>query len=143
VSPQKSLRATSSIKGYLDRTVADARANGFVQTLIGRKLHLRDINSANATVRGAAERVAMNMPIQGTAADMIKLAMVRVDTILRRQKLRTRMLLQVHDELLFESPTEELEVVKKLVTEAMVKALPLQVPVVVDTGTGDNWLEAH
>lgn len=131
------------IKGYLDRTVAEAKERGYVQTLTGRRLFLRDINSANATVRGAAERVAMNMPIQGTAADMIKLAMVRVDAALRNGGLRAKMLLQVHDELLFEVPQNEIDAVRKLVTDAMQHALPLRVPIVVDTGVGDNWLAAH
>ncbi len=131
------------IKAYLDQIVADARQRGYVQTLSGRRLYLRDINSANATVRGAAERVAMNMPIQGTAADMIKLAMVRVDAALRQAGLRARMLLQVHDELLFEVPENEIEPVRQLVVDGMRNALPLRVPIVVDTGVGANWLEAH
>ena len=131
------------IKSYLDRTVAEAKQKGYVETLTGRRLYLRDINSANATVRGGAERVAMNMPIQGTAADMIKLAMVRVDAALRASDLKARMLLQVHDELLFEVPVAEVESVRKLVVEGMKNALPLRVPIVVDTGVGQNWLEAH
>lgn len=131
------------IKAYLDNTVAEAKRKGYVQTLTGRRLYLRDINSANATVRGGSERVAMNMPIQGTAADMIKLAMVRVDAALRQGGYRTKMLLQVHDELLFEVPKDEVEPVRKLVVDGMRNALPLRVPIVVDTGVGQNWLEAH
>ncbi len=131
------------IKRYLDDTVEIAKQRGYVETLAGRRRYLRDINSSNATVRGSAERIAMNMPIQGTSADMIKLAMVRVDAALRRGGYRTRMLLQVHDELLFEAPVDEVDTVKTLVVEAMRNALPLQVPIVVDAGVGDNWLEAH
>jgi DNA polymerase-1 len=131
------------IKRYLDETVETAKRTGYVQTLAGRRRYLRDINSGNATVRGAAERIAMNMPIQGTSADMIKLAMVRVDSALRHGGYQTRMLLQVHDELLFEAPENEVETVKTLVVEAMRNALPLRVPIVVDAGVGDNWLEAH
>lgn len=131
------------IKAYLDNTVAEAKRKGYVQTLTGRRLYLRDITSANATVRGAAERVAMNMPIQGTSADMIKLAMVRIDAALRQGGYQTRMLLQVHDELLFEVPETEVDAVKQLVIEGMRNALPLRVPIVVDAGVGQNWLEAH
>ena len=131
------------IKSYLDRTVADAKQRGYVETLTGRRLYLRDINSANATVRGGAERVAMNMPIQGTAADMIKLAMVRVDAALRASGHKAKMLLQVHDELLFEVPEAEVEAVRALVVDGMKNALPLRVPIVVDAGVGQNWLEAH
>ncbi|MDB6137773.1 MAG: polA [Verrucomicrobiaceae bacterium] len=131
------------VKRYLDRTVEDARRKGYAETLTGRRRYLRDINSANATVRGAAERIAMNMPIQGTSADMIKLAMVRVDASLRAGKYKARMLLQVHDELLFEVPKDEVDPVRKLVIEGMRNALPLRVPIVVEVGVGENWLEAH
>jgi DNA polymerase-1 len=131
------------IKRYLDDTVETAKHKGYVETLTGRRRYLRDINSSNATVRGSAERIAMNMPIQGTSADMIKLAMVRVDAALQRGTYRTRMVLQVHDELLLEAPQDEVEAVKTLVIEGMGKALPLRVPIVVDAGVGDNWLEAH
>lgn len=133
----------SGIKRYIDQLVESARQKGYVETLTGRRRYIRDINSANATVRGAAERVAMNTPIQGTAADMIKLAMIRVDHDLRAGGMRTRMLLQVHDELLFEVPHEEVSTAKLLVTEAMRHALPLRVPIEVEAGTGANWLEAH
>lgn len=131
------------IKRYLDQTVEDAKRKGYAETLTGRRRYLRDINSANGTVRGAAERIAMNMPIQGTAADMIKLAMVRVDAALRAGKYRTRMLLQVHDELLFEVPEDEVTAVRQLVIDGMTKALPLKVPILVEAGVGTNWLEAH
>ena len=131
------------VKRYLDDTVESARAKGYVETLTGRRRYLRDINSANGTIRAAAERIAMNTPIQGTAADMIKLAMVRVDAALLQGHYATNMLLQVHDELLFECPANEVENIRPLVIEAMRHALPLRVPVVVDVGTGKNWLEAH
>ena len=132
------------IKSYLDSTVAEAKRTGYVQTLTGRRLYLRDINSANATVRGSAERIAMNMPIQGTSADMIKLAMVRVDAALRQGGYQAKMLLQVHDELLFEVPEAEVEHVRQLVIDGMKNALPLRnVPILVEAGVGHNWLEAH
>jgi DNA polymerase I len=131
------------VKAYLDDTVQSAKEKGYVETLTGRRRYLRDINSANGTIRAAAERIAMNTPIQGTAADMIKLAMVRVDDVLTRGKFKARMLLQVHDELLFEVPENEVETVKHAVVEAMRNALPLRVPIVVDAGAGMNWLEAH
>ncbi|MBL9115764.1 MAG: DNA polymerase I [Verrucomicrobiaceae bacterium] len=131
------------VKRYLDQTVESAKANGYVETMTGRRRYLRDINSANGTIRAAAERIAMNTPIQGTAADMIKLAMVRVDAALSLGHFSTKMLLQVHDELLFEGPVHEIETIRPLVIEAMRNALPLKVPVVVDVGTGKNWLEAH
>ncbi len=131
------------VKNYLDRTVLEAKRKGYVETLTGRRRYLRDINSANATVRGGAERIAMNMPIQGSSADMIKLAMVRVDAALRAGKYKARMLLQVHDELLFEVPPDEVDAVRKLVIEGMRNALPLRVPIVVEVGVGENWLVAH
>ena len=133
----------SGIQSYIDQMLADARQHGYVETVSGRRRYIRDITSANATVRGAAERIAMNTPIQGTAADMIKLAMIRVDRELRESGLRTRMLLQVHDELLFEVPEDEVGVARALITDAMRHALPLRVPIEVEAGTGRNWLEAH
>jgi DNA polymerase-1 len=132
------------IKRYMEATVETARRQGYVETLMGRRRAIRDIRSANASVRGGAERMAMNTPIQGTAADMTKLAMIRVDKNLRESGLKTRMLLQVHDELLFELPPEEVETAKAIVLEGMRTALPLQgVPVEVEAGNGINWLEAH
>ncbi len=131
------------VKAYMDDTVAAAREKGYVETLTGRRRYLRDINSSNKMVAGAAERTAINTPIQGTAADMIKLAMVGVDAALRGRGLRSKMILQVHDELLFDLHREERDEVVELVVEAMRSALPLEVPVVVDTGIGGNWLEAH
>lgn len=132
------------IKAYMDDTIAAARERGYVETLCGRRRLLRDIASANATTRAAAERVAINTPIQGTAADMIKLAMTAIDQALRERGLSAKMLLQVHDELIFEVPDAELSSVQPLVEELMKKALPLEgVPVVVESGYARNWLEAH
>ena len=136
-------REYAAIRNYMDDQIAFARENGYVQTLLGRKRWLRDINSANATVRGFAERNAINAPIQGTAADMIKVAMINIYHELEQRQLRTRMLLQVHDELIFDVYLPELDQVKQLVEKQMREALPLNVPVEVGMGTGMNWLEAH
>ena len=131
------------IPGYMSRMQESAKAKGYVETITGRRRYLQDINSKNGTIRAAAERNAINMPIQGTAADMIKIAMVNVQTALTEQSLNTRMLLQVHDELIFDlDPTEE-AAVRALVTEGMKKALDLKCPIEIDIGLGDNWLEAH
>ncbi|MCB0484256.1 MAG: DNA polymerase I, partial [Flavobacteriales bacterium] len=104
---------------------------------------LPDINSANQVVRAQAERNAINAPIQGTAADMIKLAMIKIHELLREEKFATRMILQVHDELIFDVPAKELDTVRPIIEEAMINALPLSVPVLVESGVGSNWLEAH
>ena len=109
----------------------------------GRRRYLRDINSRNATTRKGAERNAINSRIQGSAADMIKIAMRRVQDALQARELKTRMLLQVHDELVFDMHKDEADVVMPLVEEAMKNAMPMSVPIVVEMGTGDNWLEAH
>lgn len=134
-----------SIKKYMDTSVNFAKEHGYVQTVMGRKRWLKDIYSANFTVRGYAERNAINMPIQGTAADMIKLAMATVHRELKSQKLKTRMILQVHDELVFDVPENEVEYAKELIKSAMEKAmaLPHDVPVNAEAGSGNNWLEAH
>jgi DNA polymerase-1 len=131
------------IKTYRDNTIGFARENGYVETIAGRRRNLRDINSRNATVRGFAERNAINAPIQGSAADMIKIAMIKVDEWLQKSSLNTTMLLQVHDELVFNVPTNELEEVKSNVTRIMEEAMKLDVPILVEAGTGKNWLEAH
>lgn len=129
---------------YMEQIVADAKKYGYVETITGRRRYIRDIASGNATVRGGAERMAMNTPIQGTAADMIKLAMINVAKALKQARLKTKMLLQVHDELLFEVPLAEIEQAKTIILEEMRNALPLgDVPVDVEAGTGMNWLEAH
>jgi DNA polymerase-1 len=132
------------VKRFMEQIVEDAKTRGYVETLTGRRRTIRDITSGNATIRGAAERVAMNTPIQGTAADMIKLAMIHVATALEKAGLKTRMLLQVHDELLFEMPESEVDQARAIILDAMKHALPLEgVPVEVEAGTGLNWLQAH
>jgi DNA polymerase-1 len=132
-----------SIKSYMNNTIDFARENGYVETVMGRRRYIRDINSKNQTVRGFAERNAINAPVQGSAADMIKLAMIRIHERIKEEKLESRMILQVHDELLFEARITELEKLKKLVKEEMLGAIRLEVPLEVEIGTGDNWLEAH
>lgn len=133
------------IKKYMDRSINFAKEHGYVETFMGRKRYLRDIYSANPTVRGYAERNAINMPIQGTAADMIKLAMIAVHNELEKKKLRTRMILQVHDELVFDVPVGEVHEAQHLIKACMEAAmkLPHDVPVNAETGSGSNWLEAH
>jgi len=123
--------------------VASARERGYVETIAGRRRYLRDINSANATARQAEERNAINAPIQGTAADMIKIAMARVHERLDASRLSTKMVLQVHDELVFDLLCEEQERVWAIVEPAMRGAIELSVPIVVEMGVGKNWLEAH
>lgn len=134
-----------SIKEYMNASIAFAKENGYVQTLKGRKIKLPNINSANAMERNFAERVAINAPIQGSAADMIKLAMINIDQALRNSTLKSKMILQVHDELIFDVPKEELEQMQKLVTDYMAAAmaLPNDVPVLAESGFGSNWLDAH
>jgi DNA polymerase-1 len=131
------------IRKYMSDTIESARELGYVQTVTGRRRYLRDIRSANMTVRSAAERNAINAPIQGSAADMIKIAMVGIHSELGTRKLRTRMLLQVHDELIFDLFKPEEKEVLELVKEKMRRAIPLSVPIVVEAGVGNNWLEAH
>ena len=133
------------IQKYMDDTINYAREHGYVQTLMGRKRWLRDINSANFTVRGFAERNAINSPIQGTAADMIKLAMQKIAAAIKKEKMQSRMILQVHDELVFDATKPEVKELKPLIIECMQSALPLpnKVPVIAECGEGTNWLEAH
>jgi DNA polymerase-1 len=131
------------LKAYMDACIAGAKSKGYVETILGRRRYLRDINSANATVRGFAERNAINAPIQGSAADMIKLAMIRIHAELIKGKFKSRMLLQVHDELVFDVPEEEVERLKPMVEEHMRNAIPMKVPMEVGIGTGKNWLDAH
>jgi len=132
-----------AIKGYMDETLESARSKGYVETLTGRRRYLPDVNSRNGTIRGMAERNAINTPIQGTAADMIKLAMSAIWNELNTKNLETKLVLQVHDELIFDlKGTERLEV-EPLVRKRMIDALPLEVPIEVEIGTGANWLEAH
>ncbi len=136
-------RSYPGIQRYMQETIEFARTHGYVQTVTGRRRLLRDINSGNATVRGAAERNAINTPIQGTAADMIKIAMARIHAPLGERGLKTKLLLQVHDELVFDLFIPEETEVRALVADKMKTALDLQVPIDVEIGTGANWLEAH
>jgi DNA polymerase-1 len=132
----------SGVKKYIQQTVDEVRASGFAKTMFGRKRPIPDMHSRNQNARSFAERTAVNTPLQGTAADLIKLAMIRIDEIIRSQKLATRMLLQVHDELVFESPLEEVEQVAKMVKREMEGVQKLDVPLVVDVGIGENWRDA-
>jgi len=133
------------IQKYMDDTINFARENGYVQTIMGRKRWLRDINSSNFTVRGFAERNAINSPIQGTAADMIKLAMIKVHAAMKKEGFKSRMILQVHDELVFDATKDEVKELKPLIIESMQSAmsLPNKVPVIAECGEGKNWLDAH
>ncbi|MEL7531271.1 MAG: DNA polymerase I [Bacteroidota bacterium] len=131
------------IKEYMDECVEKAKKTGYSETLFGRKRYLPDIHSGNRTVRSFAERNAINSPIQGTAADIIKLAMLKVDAAFKEAKLRSKMVLQVHDELVFDVHKSELEQVKEIVEREMVNAVDIGVPMEVEVGTGDNWLQAH
>ncbi len=136
-------RLYAGVKTFMEKVIEDARRDRYVTTLLGRKRELRDIESRNHTVRGQAERMARNTPIQGTAADLLKLAMIRTDERLREMKSAARMILTVHDELVFEMPKEELETTVPELVRAMESARTLDVPLVVDVGMGDNWAEAH
>ena len=131
------------VKDYMERAKEEARQKGYVTTLFGRRRYLPDINSQNATVRGFAERNAINAPIQGTAADIIKVAMIRIHERFQREGIRSKMILQVHDELNFSVYPEEKGRVEQIVLEEMQNAIPLHVPLVADSGFGQNWLEAH
>ena len=133
----------AGIKEYMNRSIALAKERGYAETILGRRRYLRDINAANATVRNFAERNAINAPIQGSSADMIKIAMIGIQSEIERLHLQSKMILQVHDELVFDARLEELDVLKTLVNDKMVNAMPLSVPVIVEINTGDNWLEAH
>ncbi|MGI4751670.1 MAG: DNA polymerase I [Janthinobacterium lividum] len=133
----------SGIRSYMSDTLDFARQHGYVETLLGRRRYLRDINSANPTVRGYAERNAINAPIQGSAADMIKIAMINIHNEIISQKLNAKMTMQVHDELVFDVPKNEIEIMQPLVKELMQNALKTSIPIVVETGIGSNWLEAH
>jgi DNA polymerase-1 len=131
------------IRDYMENTKDYARKNGFVKTPFGRKIHLKYINEKNGGLRAFSERAAINAPLQGGAADIIKRAMIRVPPALATAKLKARMLLQVHDELLFEVPDKEIDKAKALARTVMESAATLSVPLVVDTGVGLNWAAAH
>ena len=131
------------LKAYIQEQIDFARENGYVETILGRRRYLKDINSANAVVRGGAERNAVNAPIQGSAADIIKIAMINIHKKLVQEKWQSKMLLQVHDELVFDVHNSELEKIKPLIQQEMENAFQLAVPLVVELGEGQNWLEAH
>lgn len=132
-----------AIKNYMESIVRFAKDNGYVETLKGRRRYIPDINSSNHPVRQFAERIAINSPIQGSAADMIKIAMIHIHHWLKSEKLKTKMILQVHDELIFDVSKDELDLVRPKVVELMENALPLAVPVIAEAGVGNNWLDAH
>ncbi|GJM28429.1 MAG: DNA polymerase I [Cyclobacteriaceae bacterium] len=133
----------SAVKEYMDRIIEQAREAGYVETITGRRRYLRDINSRNYTLRSYAERNAINAPIQGSAADIIKVAMIKIEDWIKAEKLRSKMVLQVHDELVFDVHQDELEQLKLKVETLMKDALPLEVPMEIEIGVGKNWLEAH
>ena len=132
-----------SVRTYMDESIAKAKEKGYVETLLGRRRYLRNINAANFTMRGYDERNAINAPIQGSAADLIKVAMINIHDWMKKEKLTSRMLMQVHDELVFEVHHSEVARVKEKVKDLMVNAIVLEVPMEVSIGTGNNWLEAH
>ena len=131
------------IQQYIKNNIEFARQHGYVETMLGRRRYLRDINAHNSVVRNFAERNAVNAPIQGSSADMIKIAMSNIYKAMNDKKLQSKMILQVHDELVFDAVKDELDVLKEIVNDKMVNALPLNIPVVVELNTGENWLEAH
>lgn len=132
-----------AVKAYMDDCIEKARKNEFVETILGRRRYLRDINSRNMTMRGFAERNAINAPIQGSAADLIKVAMIQVHEWMKAQKLSSKMILQVHDELVFDAHKDEVELLQREIPKIMSEAVKIGVPLVVETGLGNNWLEAH
>ncbi len=136
-------RLYPGVKQFMAETIASCRENGYVETLMGRRRQITDINNANRQVREFAERIAINTPVQGSAADMIKVAMIRISKRLKQEKFAARMLLQVHDELVFEAPESELMQLEMMVREQMSEAMKLRVPIEVDVGFGANWLKAH
>ena len=136
-------RTFPKVQAYMEEAKEQAREKGYAETMFGRRRYLPDIMSRNGTVRGFAERNAINAPIQGSEADIIKIAMIRIWRRFKDENIRSKMILQVHDELNFSVYPEEVEQVGKIVIEEMQKACELNVPLVADAGWGDNWLEAH
>jgi DNA polymerase-1 len=132
-----------AIKRYMDNSIIQARETEFVETILGRRRYLRDINSRNVTTRGFAERNAINAPIQGSAADIIKIAMINIQRWLNKENLKTKMIMQVHDELVFDVHKDEVDKVKDNVRKLMEHAVLLDVPMEVEVGVADNWLDAH
>lgn len=140
---EKYFQTYPGFKNYIDKTISFAQKHGYVETLCGRRRPVPEINSTTSFMREGAERAAINMPIQGTSADMIKIAMINIQNDLADKKMKSKMIIQVHDELVFEAKKDELESLKSIITNRMEKALDLNVPVVVDIGLGENWGEAH
>ena len=132
-----------ALKEFMTNQINFARENGFVQTILGRKRFLNDINSRNGMIRSSAERNAINTPVQGSAADIIKLSMIKINKELKKYSLKSKLILQVHDELVFDVPLEEVDLIKKIIIDKMENAYKLKVPLTVDLGVGNNWLEAH
>ena len=132
----------AGVRAFLDRQVALAREQGYVETLLGRRRYIPEVRERNFNLRSYGERNAQNSPLQGSAADLIKLAMIRIHTLLASRRLASRMLLQVHDELVFEVPPAEVEIMEGLVKLEMESVMPLRVPLVADVGVGENWLDA-
>ncbi|MEO7660595.1 MAG: DNA polymerase, partial [Pyrinomonadaceae bacterium] len=130
------------IREYMDRTPVEAREKGFVESLYGRRRYFASINDRNFAVRSRAEREAINMPVQGTASDIVKVAMIRVANALKKEKLETKMIMQVHDELLFEAPESEINQASELIKREMEAAATLDVPLTVEIGIGDDWMNA-
>ena len=132
-----------AISSYIEDTLTAARENGYVETIFGRRRYLPDITSRNATVRALAERNAINAPIQGTSADIIKLAMINVSRRIQDEKMQSRMVLQIHDELVFDTVPEEVDRLQQIVREEMENVIELSIPLTVECNYGNNWLEAH
>ncbi|HEY9064832.1 MAG TPA: DNA polymerase, partial [Burkholderiaceae bacterium] len=133
----------AGVKRYMDQTKESARANGYVETLFGRRIYLPEIRGGNGPRKSAAERQAINAPMQGTAADLIKLAMIAVQGLLEREQRGTKMVMQVHDELVFEVPDEELAWAREAIPTVMASVAVLRVPLLAEVGVGPNWDEAH
>jgi DNA polymerase-1 len=131
------------LRDYMDEQVEFAKEHGYVKTVMGRRRYLKDINARNHVVRSAAERNAVNAPVQGSAADIIKVAMINIYEALEEQNFKSKMLLQVHDELIFDAHKDEIDALRSLVKDKMENAFKLDVPLDVEMGTGQNWLEAH
>jgi DNA polymerase-1 len=136
-------RSFPGVKRYMDESIRKAREDGCVYTIFGRRRHLPDIHSRNVNIRGMAERNAINAPIQGSAADVIKIAMINIHKRMKDAGLKSRMVLQVHDELVFDIDVNEAETLKKIIKTEMEKAVKINVPLTIDMGEGHNWLEAH
>ena len=135
--------AYPNLKNYISSQINFARENGYVETILGRKRYLKDINSRNPIVRGASERNAVNAPVQGSAADIIKLAMIKIQNRIENNNFKSKMLVQVHDELVFEIHNDEMKEMKEIIQNEMENAYDITIPLKVDMGTGLNWFEAH